>query len=250
MKIRSNSFILILAFSFAALLNSCNKESAASTTTGKGGSVTRFTIAGEYLYVVSNHNLYSYILSTPNKPYLVQTSPLNAGIETIYPFGKYLFLGTQTGLFIYSIDKPASPKLIGEANHARSCDPVVVNDSVAFVTLNSRGRCGAATSGLYVHDIKNITKPILKNTIELTDPVGLGLQDSILYVCDGYSGLMVFNVKNPYTPTLIATKTNDGKFIDVIPYSGNLICGMDNGISLYDITDPANPVFIKNIWNE
>lgn len=90
--------------------------------------------------------------------------------------------------------------------------------------------------------------PILKNTIELPDPFGLGLQDSILYVCCGNSGLKVFNIKSPYNPMLIATKT-DGDYIDVIPYNGNLICASQEGIILYDITNPAIPVFIKNILN-
>jgi hypothetical protein len=240
----------ILVIAAFALFSSCNKETAgAKTPTGKGGSVTRFTIAGSYLYAVSSHYLYAYDLNNPLKPEKVSESPLNFDIETIYPYGKYLFLGTKTGLYIFSIETPSTPALIGEARHARSCDPVVVNDSVAFVTLKSNGNCGPAVSGLYIHDIKNIMKPILKYTIELPDPFGLEIQDSILYVCCGNSGLKVFNVKSPYKPTLIATKT-DGDYMDVIPYNGNLICASGQGIILYDITNPAVPVFIKTISNQ
>jgi hypothetical protein len=199
------------------LYNSCSKENAgAASATGKGGSITRFTVTGNYLYAVSNFNLYTYSLTDPANPELVNTSGCNANIETIYPYDKFLFLGTSTGLYIYSIDTASSPKLIGQASHARSCDPVVVNDSVAYVTLKGTQRCGPAVSGLYIHDIKDITHPILKNTIQLPDPFGLGLQDSILYVCCGSNGLKIFNIKSPYLPQLITTKTG-GHFVDVIP---------------------------------
>lgn len=249
MKIKLTAFATIMVISSLALFNSCSKENvSAGTPTGKGGSVTRFTIAGNYLYAVSNHYLYAYSLSNPAKPEMVYTSALNYDIETIYPYNKYLFLGTKTGLYIYSIDTVSSPRLIGEARHARSCDPVVVNDSVAFVTLKSTSNCGPAVSGLYIHDIKNITQPILKNTVELPDPAGLGLQDSILYVCCGNAGLKVFNVKSPYLPNLISAKT-ECNFVDVIPFNGTLICAVQDGIILYDITDPATPILIKKIGN-
>lgn len=229
-------------------LYSCQKEAAtnASVQTGKSGSITRFTIAKNYLYIVTNHYLSVYSLSNPAKPEKVHTSDLNYDIETIYPYNNYLFLGTRTGLYIYSIDTASAPSLIGLAKHARSCDPVVVNDSVAFVTLKSSSGCGPAQAGLYIHDISDINNPVLKNTIPLPDPAGLGIQDSILYVCCGNDGMKVFNIKDPYSPTLISTQT-DGNYLDVIPYNGILICNDTEGIILYDIHEPGNPVLIKKI---
>ncbi|MDO9373718.1 MAG: hypothetical protein V4725_04530 [Bacteroidota bacterium] len=229
---------------------SCTKENAGKSdnSAGKAGSLTRFTITGNYLYAVDNHFLYAYSLANPKTPEKVFNSQLNFDIETIYGYKNNLFLGTKTGLYIYSIDTPAAPRLVGQASHARACDPVVANDSVAFVTLKGWGNCGPATSGLYVHDITDITKPLLKTTVELPDPVGLGLQDSVLYVCCGTAGLKVFNVARPYSPKLLSTK-NDGVFVDVIPYNNTLICYVESGILLYDISKPAEPVLVKSIAN-
>ena len=230
------------------VFSGCEKSSVSnsSTQTGKSGSITRFTIAKNYLYVVSNHFLSTYSLTDPASPKQVHNSDLNYDIETVYAYGNYLFLGTKTGLYIYSIDNPSSPALIGEAKHARSCDPVVVNDSVAFVTLKSTGNCGPAQAGLYIHDIKDLMHPLLKTTIALPDPTGLGIQDSILYVCCGSNGLKLFNINNPYVPELIDTK-NDGNYLDVIPYNGILICNDGEGIILYDMSDPAKLALIKKI---
>lgn len=250
MKIKLITFTVILVIATCVGFVSCTKEGAlaSNASAGKGGSLTRFTITGNYLYAVDNHYLYAYSLINPTKPEKVYTSPLNFDIETIYPYNNYLFLGTKTGLYIYSIDTASKPRLIGEAKHARSCDPVVANDSVAFVTLKGSNNCGPAISGLYIHDIKNITQPILKKTVELPNPVGLGLQDSVLYVCCGNAGLKVFNVNKPYSPGLISTQS-DGVYIDVIPYNGTLICFVEDGIILYDITNPAIPLMVKKITN-
>lgn len=242
-------FFSLLLIATALLFNRCDKEGVSTATdpgTGKGGSLARFTITGNYLYAVSNHFLYAYSLGNPAKPEAVYTSPLNYDIETIYPYKSYLFLGTKTGLYIYSLQTPDHPELLGEAKHARSCDPVVANDSVAFVTLKSESGCGPAESGLYIHNITNLMMPELKKMVPLPNPMGLGLQDSILYVCCGSAGLKVFNVTKPYDPTLLATKT-DATFTDVIPYNGTLICFIQNGLSLYDITKPAEPTLIKEL---
>jgi hypothetical protein len=250
MKINHLFIASVFLFTCSIGLNSCTKDSAggANSSAGKGGSLARFTITGNYLYAVDNHFLYAYSLANPARPEKMFSSPVHFDIETVYAYNKYLFLGSKTGLYIYAIDTAAKPRLVGEASHARACDPVVANDSVAFVTLKGWGSCGPAVSGLYVHDIRDIQKPLLRKTIELPDPVGLGLQDSILYVCCGSAGLKVFNVTEPFSPTLLSTKTG-GNFIDVIPYNGLLVCFIKEGVLLYDIANPALPVLIKTIAN-
>jgi hypothetical protein len=253
MKTKLTAVSVITMIVAASLFYSCTKDSLTSmpgnsTQTGKGGSLARFTISGDYLYTVDNHYLNAFSLAKPSAPAKVYTSPVNFDIETIYPFEKYLFLGTKTGLYIYSIEKPQSPVLVGEAKHARSCDPVVANDSVAFVTLKGSGGCGPAISGLYIHEIKDINNPSLMATVPLPDPLGLGLQDSVLYVCCGKAGLKVFNVSDPYSPVLKDTKS-DAEYIDVIPYNGILIVFVRKGILLYDISNPIKPEIIKELVN-
>ena len=127
----------------------CSKsgETGAATSTGKGGSLSKFTIIGDYIYAVSMHFLYTIDISNPSSPMKVNESPLNFDMETIYPYKNRLFVGSKTGLYIYSIDAPSAPKLIGEAKHGRSCDPVVANDSVSYSTLKGNSFCGPATSG-------------------------------------------------------------------------------------------------------
>lgn len=242
--------VTMILLGAASIIVGCSKESASAAAStadaGKGGSLARFTIARDHLFTVGGGYLHAYSLEDGAVPKKVGQTPITWDVETIYPYSKYLFLGSRAGLFIYSIEKASEPRLIGQASHARSCDPVVANDTVAFVTLKGGTNCGPATSGLYVHDIRNISSPKLIKTVPLPDPVGLGLQNDVLYVCCGNAGLKVFNVARPADPRLLSTKT-DGNYVDVIPYNGVLICFVQDGIILYDIADPANPVLVKKI---
>lgn len=240
------AFFFLLATTLIIL--SCEKSdttAANSSATGKGGSLAKFTIIGNYIYAVSSHYLYTVDISNPSNPVKSGQSALNFDMETIYPYKNRLFIGSRTGLYIYSIDTPSAPRLIGEAKHGRSCDPVVANDSVSYSTLKGNTYCGPATSGLYVYDVKNLNQPVLKKTITMNDPIGLGMADSALYVC--YSdGLKIYSIKNAYDP-VERTVISGAGFTDVIPYDNVLICWVNGGIGLYDISDRLQPSFIKKI---
>jgi hypothetical protein len=246
------AFIVFVAIFFLGALFSCEKTAsdatAAPSNTGVGGSLTRFTIIGSYIYAVSSYSLYTIDISNPANPVTIAQTPLGFGIETIYPYKNRLFIGSTNGLYIFSIDTASAPRLIGQARHGRSCDPVVANDTVSYSTLRGNTACGAAPSGLYVYNIKNLDQPELKKTISLKDPVGLGMIDSALYVCCQNEGLKVFSIKNAYNPVEIQTISNSD-FIDVVPYHDVLICWVSKGISLYDISNRLKPLFIKSIEN-
>ncbi len=241
-----------IAIVFGCLLFfGCEKsgESAvAANSTGKGGSLAKFTIIGNYVYAVSMHYLYTIDISNPSNPVKVNQSQLNYDMETIYPYKSNLFIGSRTGLYIYSLEKPSAPLLIGQAKHGRSCDPVIANDSVSYSTLKGSSFCGPATSGLYVYNIKSLNAPELKKLIPINSPIGLGMADSALYVCCADEGLKVYNIIDPYNP--IERSMIDGPgFVDVIPYEDVLICWMIDGIALYDITNRLKPSLLKKIDN-
>lgn len=239
---------LLIGIAFFSCEKSSDSNMSLSNATGVGGSMAKFTISGNYLYAVSSHFIYTVDISDPSKPKKTNQTALSFDMETIYPYKNNLFIGSKTGLYIYSLEVPSAPKLIGEAKHGRSCDPVIANDSVSYSTLKGNSFCGPATSGLYVYDIKNLNQPQLRTTIKINEPLGLGMADSALYVCCATEGLRVFSIKNPYEP--VERKIFAGNnYIDVIPYNDILICWSAEGIVLYDITNRLLPVFIKKIAN-
>lgn len=231
----------------------CDKENAAGapSTTGVGGSTARFTIAGNYLYVVDNTSLKAFDISDPNlAPVLKSKTAIGINIETIFPYQDKLFIGSSFSMHIFSLTNPEKPTKIAQADYQvrMNCDPVVAKDSTAYATLNATGPCGGGISSLVVYNIKNISNPQLVRTIPVNAPHGLGVIDNALYVCDGSSGMYVYNVNNTYNPILVRTITGE-TFYDVIPYGNILICQVTTGISLYDISNRHQPVYLSRIVN-
>lgn len=243
--------LVLLCISFC----SCTKDGTTTdasnhdNSVGTGGSLARFTIVGSYLYIANVSDIRVYDISNNGSP--VEKTPVYTGwgIETIFAYNNNLFLGSSSGMFIYSLADPANPKLTGQAQHFRSCDPVVANDSFAFVTLRGGTACGPATDGLYTYTILDLTKPVLISTLEMSTPSGLGLNGNIVYVSRKTNGLSVVDITNTAKP-IIRKTLEDAGFEDVIVFGNLLICYVHTGIRLYDITTPDNPVYINTVANQ
>lgn len=216
--------------------------------------MARFAISNNALFTVSFYDINIYDITNPRQFVLKKTlAPGIGNLETIFMFQNKLFIGSQTGMYIYDISNEFNPVLIGTAQHLRTCDPVVANTRNAFVTLRSGVRCGTATDGLYIYDITgSVTNPVLVKTLPMPTPYGLGLNGNILYVCQGANGLKVLDVSNPATPREIRQipgNTSNRDFRDVIVQDNLLIAYTATGIALFDITLPTDPQPVKDIRN-
>ena len=227
--------------------------SADGASAGAGGSTARFTIAGNYLYVVDNLSLKSFDISSNTSAVYKSKTEIGINIETIFPYQDKLFIGSSSTMYIYSLSDPAKPTQLGKAEYTirMACDPVVARDSVAYATLRSTGRCGGSASALVVYNIKNISSPQLMNTFFLTTPYGLGIKNNSLYVCEGPNGIRVFNITKAYDPVQVSeVRATNTIFYDVIPYGNILIAQVNDGFILYDIgTNPMQPAFLSRILN-
>lgn len=144
-----------------------------------------------------------------------------------------MFFGTQTGMLIYDISSASNPKYISSYNHVRSCDPVVVKDNYAYVTLRAGNLCGEATSQLDIIDLTNILAPQWKQSYPMQEPYGLGIDGNILFICDGEAGLKVYNVNDPKNLQSIASFPEVNAY-DVIPFNGLLMMIGHDGLYQYD----------------
>lgn len=240
------SLLALVIVSCAACTKSDSKGMV--TPTGKGGSLARFTIVGKYLYIVDKNNLKVFDLSIASKPLLRNTTDVGFEIETIFPFKDRLFIGSTSVVHIFSIENPESPVKLGTAispTVMRRCDPVVAKDSVAYATLRSSGICGGVQNILAVYNITNIHNPVQVNSMPVTEPYGLGYSDNALYVCDK-SSLLIYDISLPFAPEL-KLQMKDSDYFDVIPYGATLVCWVQGGLILYDISERFNPQLIAKI---
>ena len=247
---------ILYAFLLVLVVAGCSKDAEttgnnAASPTAKAGSLARFVMVGNYLYVANPNSLQVYQVT--GEGMLAEQPSVyinNIGmVETIFPFRDKLFLGGTAGMSMFSLQNPAAPAYIGAASHLRSCDPVVSNDSIAFISLKGVSACGPAEAGLYIHRITANTDSLpLIRFMSISTPVGLGLEGNILYLAREEAGLSIINVSNPSQPQVLNTITGYN-FKDVITYDGLLIAQLANGIALYEISDPASPQFIKLVAN-
>lgn len=245
-------FILYSALS-ALILFACSKESGMSsndigTTTGEGGSMAAMTIKGNYLYRLEGGNTIEvYDISSDSSAKVVRTVNAGEGLETIFPYQNYLFLGTTTGMLIYDISSGANPTFVSRYDHVFSCDPVVVQGKYAYVTLRSSGtRCFRAVNQLEVIDISDITNPQLLKVISMLNPHGLDADGENLVVAEGSRGFKWFDLANPEDPSLISFE-NTVPGYDIISLGDRFILVGDKGLYQYNYNKTAGKLDLLSI---
>jgi hypothetical protein len=229
-------------FSFFSCSDGSSSSSDGGNGPGQGGSMARFTIAGDYMYTVDNQDLSLFDLANPSQPEYLDRKIQSVGfdIETIFGMDTLLFIGSQNGMYIYDVTRPEFPQRLSQVEHIRSCDPVVASGQYAYVTLNSENSwCGNASNVLDIYDISDLRAPKNINSQQLNYPKGLGIDGDRLFVCDAYQGIKVFDVSNPKDPEWIDDLThipeaNGMKTYDVIPAKGLLVTTTDKGLYQFD----------------
>jgi len=242
-----------LLFIFVGLLLfSCKGDSVevqSGDGSGRGGSMARFTIVGDYLYLVDNQSLVSFNIKNEDNPTYGAKTPISAFTETIFPFKNNLLVGTQTGMQIFGLSNPISPNQISVYQHVTSCDPVVADGNVAYVTLRSGTACNRGQNLLDVIDISQMQSPLQIGSYPMQNPHGLGVRGKLLFVCEGDNGLKVFDKSNHRSLKLLHT-IEDVKSFDVIPLSNHLIVTGKDGISQYEYTEDGKMNLLSQLTIE
>ncbi len=223
-----------------------NDASKGGSSSGKGGSMARFTIYDKYLYTVCNTSLQTFDIENASNPKPWAQINIGWNIETIFPFKGKLFIGSRTGMFIYDVSTPWNPVFISQFNHFRACDPVVANDKYAYVTLKGGNNCGNNLNQLDIIDISNIFEPKLIKSYPMQGPLGLGIEDNILTICDSKSGLKVFDVSVP-TDIKLLDWESDFNTYDIIPMGNSAIVVAEDGLYQFDYTNPKDIKLISKI---
>lgn len=211
------------------------------STSGIGGSMARFTIEGDYLYMLDAGSIHSVSIEALTNPVVKSKSMIAWDIETIFPHNGILFFGAQSGMYIYGLADPEKPNRISQYTHVRSCDPVVVEGDLAYVTLRSGTTCQGFTNQLEVINIKDLTNPVLLKIYPMTNPHGLGIDNKNLFVCDGDDGLKVYDATDhlKISDNQLAHYKNINTY-DVIPYQNVAIMTGKDGIYQYDYSNPKD----------
>lgn len=240
--------ILYLFIVITAL--SCGEDSSSDkvmnpmANDGQGGSLATFALKDDYLYVVDESRLNVFDVSVEDNPEKVNSIRVGFQIETLFSFKNYLYIGSRNGMFIYSLDSPEQPVELSSVSHFTACDPVVANDSLAFVTLHSNINCGNGVNLLEIYDITTVTQPELIVSKQLAMPKGLGLFENFLLVCD--NTIKIFDVSSPATSLNMVSSINNNAF-DVIIRGDLLIAIGKNGVYQYRLEKDSTNIKVEEL---
>jgi len=216
--------------------------------TGIAGSMSRFALYRDFLYAVGTSEMWLFDISN-------RCSPSNQGeinlannwnVETIFPYQNNLFIGTSGGMLIYNVNNPNAPSFRSDLPHTTSCDPVFVQDEIAYVTLRNGNRCDGWTNQLDVVDVSDVSNPRLLRSFNMVNPHGLSIRDNHLFICEGDHGFKAYDITNPERiDRNLLSFERDIQSFDVISVPGTtgtiMIVGKD-GLYQYDASDPENMV--------
>ena len=225
---------------------STTTDNGRNPAVGAGGSMARFALVDEYLYIATSSELLSFALSTPSSPLLSSTVQSGWQVETIFPHEGNLFLGTTSGMMIYDLSSPGNPSYVSEFAHATACDPVVVDGDRAYVTLRGGTPCGGFQDQLDIIDVSTLTSPVLISSHDMYHPLGLGVKDNTLFLCDDTEGLKVYDVTDDVNIKLLNHQTGIQSY-DVIPLDESLLMIGENGFYQYDYTNPSDLRLLSSI---
>lgn len=242
------SLALIIASTLFQFCNTDSDTAPLDSTSGTGGSMARFTIAGDYLYIVDHKSLKPFDISEKKNIKARSTINIEYGIETIFPYQDKLFIGARDGMHIFDITNAENPQFLSTYRHITACDPVVVNGTTAYVTLRAGSNCGGGFNTLDIIDVTNPSQPERMISYNLAGPYGLGVVDTLLFVCEGALGMKVMNVKDPYQIEILDTAVEINGF-DVIPLKEQKILLMvgDDGFAQYDFSNPYELKLLSKI---
>ncbi len=246
----------LLLFSLLTFI-SCFQEPFSSGETIVGSYARMLTI-GDFLYIIDDQELSTLNISDDTNPSLVERINVGEGIETIFYNGNFLFIGSNRGLFIYSIANNGVPQLESMTPYEQwtevlPCDPVIATDNYAYVTLSAAGFEEAGNCSrfleineLRIFNIEDVTNPIETTVLTLDEPKGLALDEDLLFVCEKKDGLLIFDISNPTEPVLI--KHFPGfEAIDAIAYQGLLMVVNSQNVIQFDYSDTTNIVELSSL---
>jgi len=259
MKNKNHNIIILCTMFFLGSCSDSNDSFGPSESSSAiSGSYARMLAVNDRLYVIDETDIYTLDITDPEIPSQLNSFNIGEDIETIFYNGTYLFIGSQNGLYIYSLNNNGVPVFQSLTNYedfgeVQPCDPVVANQTHAFVTLSTSGNIDDGNCSrfiqlnqLRIYDVSDVNMVNQLSSVEMSNPKGLALDDNILFVCEANDGLKVFDVSEVESPVLLQHFPAFEAF-DAIAFDGLLMVVGPQEIKQYDYTDLNNIVLLSSI---
>ena len=210
-----------------------SNSTTSTSSNGINGSMSRFTLYNNNLYAVTENYMTIFDLTGTEPQKAAESIYIGWNVETIFSYKDNMFMGTPTGMLIYSVSDPLKPVFQSSISHIFGCDPVVVDNDLAYVTIHSGDNCGQNDNELFIVDVSDVKNPKKLVSHPMKNPKGLGIDKGMLFLCD--EGLKVYKITTPKTLTDNELAHYSGmEGYDLIPFNNVLMMITDDGLYQYD----------------
>lgn len=217
-----------------------------SSSAKNKGTMSRMEVADGYLNLITSSQLYTYDISGGS---IISTKKQTIGndLETIYHEDNKLFIGSKSSMTILNNNNPSEPYVLSSYWHEVSCDPVLPNDDIAYLTLRSvqdEGCSGGTVNLLKVIDISNPSSPSNITDVTMRSPYGMTISNDHLFIGEGANGITVMDITNPNNPTEIFN-TSSFKTYDVIKHPNDsdiILVISDNDVKQLSFDESSNTI--------
>ncbi|WP_455375556.1 LVIVD repeat-containing protein, partial [Kaarinaea lacus] len=248
------------------------------------GEIQDFLLGDNAVYVATSTGIEKVIFPDASHGQISNEGINQGGTRRAFITGHLAYVADWfSGLHIYDISNPATPRHIGNFHTPGSSKGVIVENGYAYV--------GDDDHGLQIVDVRNPEKPVLAgsvlttglaytlkkrgdlvfladhrggfhiiNVADVSKPFivsshntsgkswAIDVKDNIVFVADDNSGLLVFDISNLKQPKQIG-QFDPGGYAEDVAIRDNIayVSFFDKGFYLLDISTPNKPVLISHI---
>ncbi len=151
-----------------------------------------------HLYVIADHALRIFDLTTPARPQAVGAFTFPEHIRAFALSGSHIYaLADFHGIRILDVSKPASPVLRGSFPLRGGYFAVALFNATTLLVTG-------LSSGLQIIDVSDVNKPVLVAS-HFTDGYaqGIAVSHELAYVMDDPTGLYIFDLSKPHAPVSV-----------------------------------------------
>jgi hypothetical protein len=201
--------------------------------------VTSVKILDKYL-ICSNEGLQIFDISSRFNPVEISYFDLNTTTHGMKVSGNTVYLASGSkGLTIFNISDVNNIKKVGEYNTPGNAWDVDVKDNRAFIADLSEG--------LRIINITDPANPFEIASTKILKPLySVSLAGNYAYVGSANFGVRVLDVLNPEMIPIVKYLNSGRGYNTLINENFAYISGGYEGMFVYDITDPGDPVKITS----
>jgi hypothetical protein len=223
------------------------------TSTSNGLSNPQsLAVAGHYAYIVDRGNLSLVIFDISNPSNLGSpVGSVSTGLASpreVYVQGRYAYVvdDSNNKLSVFDVGSPSKPSLVSSSSTGLSGPmDVYVQGRYAYIASSSN-------SSLVIYDISNPTSltEVAATNSGLAGPQHIYVQGRYAYVDTLGQTFNIFDISNPSAPVAVGS-TSAG--MSAVPSNiyvqgryAYILEGGNNGLKVYNISNPANPTLIAS----